>query len=231
VLYSWPPLYPVGALWTAPLVLLFSLGIFWQILLLTNHFIPPFLSGGVNRNQSIKFTALNLFWWDQAVCLCSHVFLTSLTLTMITNQSHRIRIPMSLWRILSEQAKAPLANAVYWACPSFVLFLLLVNVAITGPLPSSNLLKQDMQIQVNHCALGLQDPEIDFSISMSGVYFVMFWGFMINLCYWLYVIVPAVIGALDLLSYLVQICALWFGRVVVKHGCMLGLCHKALDQH
>jgi len=63
------------------------------------------------------------------MCKCPHVFFfTSLHLSMITTQLHRTRIPMSLLRILSEQAKARIATAVNWAYPSFLLSLLLVNL-------------------------------------------------------------------------------------------------------
>jgi len=54
---------------------------------------------------------------------------------------------------------------------------------------------------------------------------------MIDLCYWLYVLTPVVTRTSDILSYLFYNCKPWFVWVVVQRGCVLGLCHKALDQH
>ena len=128
VLWSWLPLYSVGVMWNAPFPLQFSIGLIRHLLLLSTHSIPLFLSGDDDRNPSTKILSLFLLLWDQAMCKWPSVFLTNLHLSMIITHFHRIRIPMSLLRFPSEQAKVRIATAVTWACPSFLLSLLLVNL-------------------------------------------------------------------------------------------------------
>ena len=102
---------------------------------------------------------------------------------------------------------------------------------ITGFLPPYRM-KQALQMQVHHGALGLTALMLGFIfLSMSRVYFALYWNSLIDLCYWLSLLSPIVQWILDSLSYLFHNCKLWIVWLVVLCDCVLGLCPKALAQH
>ena len=128
VLYFWLLLCPVGAIWTAPFPLLFRLELIWKLFLLCTHSISPLFFGGDDRDQGYQLIVLTPLLWELAVCKCPHEFLISRQLPMNVFQTYRTSLHMSMLRILSEQAKAGFDNAVNWACPSFLLSLLLAKL-------------------------------------------------------------------------------------------------------
>jgi len=121
-------MYLVGAIWTVTHYLLYWLELNQNLDLLCPYSTPhPFLV----VMPGYKFPCSQPYRSMCGIMLPVNAYmfyLINLLLPMTESQSHRTRLTLSLLWIISEQAQARFAIAVIWACPSFLLSLILVNL-------------------------------------------------------------------------------------------------------
>ena len=128
ILDSWIPLLLVSVMWHAPILLQINLDLIWFLLLLNTYFRPPFLSGNTARSQSMQGLGLFLLLWEHALYNRPSIVVFRLHLFVMTNLFYRISTPVSILSSPSEQSIVRIASMLTWACPSFLLSLLIVNL-------------------------------------------------------------------------------------------------------
>ena len=88
-----------------------------------------------------------------------------------------------------------------------------------------------MQLQASNRVIGTQDQVLSNSTFMCWLYFDMCWVYMLECLPLSIVLIQVVSWLSEVLGYLSYGCSLWFEWVVTQHGCVLGPCLPALEQH
>ena len=88
-----------------------------------------------------------------------------------------------------------------------------------------------MQLQASKRRNGQEDQVLGNSTFMFWLYFDMYWVYRIAFLPSSIVLNQAASWLDEILNYLYYDCNLWFDWVVAQHGCVLGPCLMALEQH